>query len=80
VFNGGYRWLFGHYLIQSYEGLVFRALVLVGVIPYSWFALKKVYAENAWLTLIKTALVLAFVIYLRRWGIGLTYYLTYLTI
>jgi len=80
VFNGGYHWLFGQYLIQSYEGMVFRALVLAGVIPYTWFALRKVYAETLWLPLIKTALVFVIVIYLRQWGIGLTYYLAYLTI
>jgi hypothetical protein len=42
--------------------------------------LKRVYAEKVWLTIIKTLLVYFIVVYLRQWGIGLTYYLAYLTL
>jgi hypothetical protein len=79
LFNGSYRWIFGHYFFESYDGLVFRTVFLIGVVPYTWFALKRVYAEKVWLTIIKTMLVYFIVVYLRQWGIGLTYYLAYLT-
>jgi len=77
--NGGFHWIFGRYLFESYDGMVFQAVFMIGVVPYAWLALRKVYAENIWLTIFKTVAVFFVVVYLRQWDIGMTYYLAYLT-
>ena len=58
---------------------MFMTIILVGAIPYTFFALRKVFGENYIITLIKTLIITYLVITLRHYTISLAYYIAYLT-
>ncbi len=79
LLNDFIHWLTGTPLYTQYDGMVFSIILLAGIVPYTFFALRKVFNERILFTLIKTVIVAYLVIQARFWGISFTYYLTYLT-
>jgi hypothetical protein len=80
LLNQGYKWIAGAPLFASYDGWMFLTISAAGIVPYTWFALRKVFCENAWTTTAKTLAILFLTGYLFSRGIGLTYYVTYLAV
>ncbi|MEJ7626547.1 MAG: hypothetical protein WKF35_06785 [Ferruginibacter sp.] len=76
-FNLFWKWLFNSALYNSYDGYPFMFVVLAGIIPYSYFSLKKVHMQAEWITILKKIIVSFIAIKVREWSIAVTYYLAY---
>jgi hypothetical protein len=77
--NQLYRLITGHLFFEQYDGPYFVILLLVCIVPYTFIALRRVFNEHILLTILKTVLITLLVDRIRDEGIGLGYYLAYLT-
>jgi hypothetical protein len=78
LLNAAYGHIAGAPLFARYDGPMFVLVSLLGIVPYTWLALRNAFGENIWITSAKTFAIVFVVSYLRSWGIGLTYYVAYL--
>ncbi len=77
LLNSMVKLVSGNELFEAYDGTVFLWVLILGIIPYTYIASRKVHKQSVFITLLNTVAVFFLVILTRELSISATYYLAY---